>query len=116
MNDAFKRLFARQVRIATLAAGLLSLWMVVHLLAGVPQLHHELHEGQSSPDHQCLLTQFSSGSFEPTLADQTPQLFTQLLCEQAGPVPEPPAFQVFSPPLAPRPPPWLFQSYSQAGS
>jgi hypothetical protein len=98
-----------------MATGLLSLWMLVHLLATVPQLHHQLHPEDSSPDHHCLLTEFASGSFESAPVYEASLVLGGFMGWQPAPVLEVPALGVFTPALAPRPPPSIFQSFSRAG-
>ena len=116
VKSAMQSDFGRPRRVSPLSAGLLLLWLTIHVLAALPQLHQDLHEDASSSGHQCLLTQFAGSCFEPPVpstgcqsgsstVDAWPATFDLTL----------PA-EVFYLPSAPRPPPPFQPSFLQAGS
>lgn len=116
VNGAQAYAFCRQTRTSGLAALLLSLWAVVHILAAAPLLHHELHPDASSPDHRCLITEFSGGAFESASNQPELTLSATPVSVQRVVTSETPEFAVFFHPHAARPPPAALQSFSQTGS
>jgi len=116
VNGAQECTFRRQTRTSVLAAMLLTLWSVVHILAAAPLLHHELHPEASSPHHRCLITEFSGGSFESAPDQPDLAIHSTPVMAQAQIVSEAPRSSFFFQPHAARPPPAVLQSFSQAGS
>lgn len=114
--SALRRVFGRQTRVSALAAGLLLLWVTVHILAAAPQFHHALHGDASAAQHHCVLTDIAGGSFEPPVGQaQCPQpdqpfIFLPKLRLQT------PCCGVVPLAFASRAPPVLPSSSSQVGS
>ena len=116
MNGTGLRALGRQMRVSALAVALLSLWVVVHIFAAMPQFHHAVHEDASSPEHHCLLADFSSASFEPTPLQPDSLSPALSLCggvsDAVVALVSDTSFRLH----AARPPPVTLQSFTQTGS
>jgi hypothetical protein len=116
VNAALRLSFSRPWLISAVAAGMLLLWMVVHLLAAAPQLHHEVHADAASKGHHCLWTELASGAIEPAVVPvsmagaERPTAFTLPAASN------PAGAQECFPPHAARPPPTIASPYFEAGS
>jgi hypothetical protein len=114
--DAGTRTFGRQTRCSALAILMFALWLMVHCLAAVPQIHHHLHAEAASGQHQCPVTEFAQAGFEPVATTSDVVRSDGPMAVEVLPLGCFPPSRTFFPPHAARPPPSACPSFSQAGA